>query len=135
MRTRSSLNNENEENPLRRTTKRRLSRKRALYPLYYTRSCKAKFHNLPDEIIVKIFLFLPHDELYQNVRQVCSRWRNLCLNPNVWIHVNVPEKIPTSVLSHWVKIARKLRSISMDSRFDAGEILPQVMFPIFCKHF
>lgn len=42
------------------------------------------FHDLPDELIVKIFSFLTTKELCQNVAPVCRKWRQISLDQSLW---------------------------------------------------
>lgn len=42
------------------------------------------FHDLPDELIVKIFSYLSTQELCQNVAPVCRKWRQISLDHSLW---------------------------------------------------
>ncbi|XP_045205172.2 F-box/LRR-repeat protein fbxl-1-like [Mercenaria mercenaria] len=42
------------------------------------------FHDLPDELIVKIFSYLTTKELCQNVAPICRKWRQISLDHSLW---------------------------------------------------
>ncbi|XP_060573018.1 F-box/LRR-repeat protein 7-like [Ruditapes philippinarum] len=42
------------------------------------------FHDLPDELIIKIFSFLTTKELCLNVAPVCRKWRQISLDNSLW---------------------------------------------------
>lgn len=48
--------------------------------------------DLPEEILLKIFSYLPHLELFSTVRYVCSRWNCVCMSQPLWKSLDVEEE-------------------------------------------
>jgi hypothetical protein len=47
----------------------------------------ACFHQLPDEILLKIFSYLSIDDLSQSIRNVCTRWRTVSEDDEIWFNL------------------------------------------------
>lgn len=77
---------------------------------------------LPDEILIHIFSFLNHEELYGNVRAVCCRWYRLILTPSLWKTIRASSLVPTGVVCKWIEHSPLLRSISLIDRNDMNSV-------------
>lgn len=81
---------------------------------------------LPEEILIYIFSFLNHEELYKNVRCVCKRWYCLVSTPTLWKSITVDKHIPTEVLCKWIEHSPLLEEISFVNRNDMNTVAERV---------
>lgn len=79
-------------------------------------------NNLPNEILFKIFSYIPHAELYYSVKRVCRRWKSIAGDSALWKSIRAPEEIPTEVLVEWIKHSTLLTELSIINRNDANLI-------------
>ncbi|XP_052079059.1 F-box/LRR-repeat protein 7-like [Mytilus californianus] len=54
---------------------------------------KSIIHNLPEEVLLKIFSYLSQYELFVNVKNVCSLWKNYSLSSSLWKHIDVQKEL------------------------------------------
>jgi hypothetical protein len=52
--------------------------------------CSSVIERLPYEMIVKIFSYVPHDDLCGNVRLVCQRFNAVSYDASLWAEVSFP---------------------------------------------
>lgn len=78
--------------------------------------------DLPNEILFKIFSYIPQWELYFKVKKVCRRWNSIATDPALWKTIRAPEEIPTEVLVEWIKHSSLLTELSIINRNDANII-------------
>lgn len=101
--------------------------KRCPVPFHYkTRSRGAKIEDLPVEIIIKIFSYLSLEDLYKNVRFVNYNWWCTASSPCLWTIIKAGPDISTNMLSNWLDMAPRLKTLVIDFRVDAGVILSKV---------
>lgn len=77
-------------------------------------------NDLPNEILLRIFAYIPQPELYYNVKKVCRRWSSIAIDNTLWKSIYAPEEIPTEVLVEWIKHSRLLTHLSIINRNDAN---------------
>jgi hypothetical protein len=51
-------------------------------------ACFSVIESLPDEILTKILSYVPHDDLFGNVRLVCHRFNAISYDPSLWGEVS-----------------------------------------------
>lgn len=79
--------------------------------------------NLPDELIILIFSFLPKIHLHKSVALVSKRFFSLTINPSLWRRISADGgQIPTKVLSCWIKRAKNLQVLKLHGRTDINII-------------
>lgn len=98
--------------------------------LYNTRSKRIRFDELPVEILTHIFSYLSHEDLFQNIRPVCSVFLYAASSQSLWKKIQVGPEVSTEMLERWLEISPKLRILELNSRLDAAVILKKV----FCKY-
>ncbi|XP_063411583.1 uncharacterized protein LOC134694501 [Mytilus trossulus] len=49
--------------------------------------------DLPEEVLLKIFSYLSHYELFVNVKNVCSMWKNFSLSPPLWKNIDLQKEL------------------------------------------
>lgn len=81
---------------------------------------------LPNEILLQIFSYLSVNDLYYNVRRVCSRWQQLSMLSPSWRRVSAGNNIPTEDLHNWIQFSPVIRHIQISDRTDADFILEAV---------
>lgn len=79
-------------------------------------------NDLPNEILLKIFSYLPQSELYYSVKRVCRRWNSIATDTALWRSICAPEELPTEVLVEWIKRSTLLTHLSIINRNDANLI-------------
>ncbi|KAK9874888.1 hypothetical protein WA026_005700 [Henosepilachna vigintioctopunctata] len=81
------------------------------------------FDDIPQEILVVIFSFIPKVELSRNLSLVCKKWKTVTSTPSLWKSIQAGRNIPTNVLSKWVKESPLLQEIHLVNRNDTDEIV------------
>ncbi|KAF7284769.1 hypothetical protein GWI33_021637, partial [Rhynchophorus ferrugineus] len=84
------------------------------------------FSFLPDEILVYIFSFLPHEQLYKNVKPVCKRWNSIVSTPTLWKKILADKNIPTNILCRWLEHSPLLEHVCFVDRDDMNLIADKV---------
>ncbi|KAJ8937497.1 hypothetical protein NQ318_011496 [Aromia moschata] len=77
---------------------------------------------LPDEILLLIFSFLSHKELYTAVRCVCKRWYVLTSSPVLWKRITAQHEVPSNILCKWIEHSPLLREVSLKERSDINTV-------------
>ncbi|KAH1019241.1 hypothetical protein HUJ04_009087 [Dendroctonus ponderosae] len=78
---------------------------------------------LPDEILIHIFSYLTHEELYFSARAVCKRWSTLVPTPSLWRSITGHSGISTNMLCNWIEHAPLLKAIRLYHRRDMNIIV------------
>ncbi|XP_030751831.1 S-phase kinase-associated protein 2-like [Sitophilus oryzae] len=81
---------------------------------------------IPDEILVHIFSFLSHQELFDSVKCVCSRWFRVVCTPTLWKTISADNSIPTNSLCGWLEHAPLLKKASFLNRNDMNFIINKI---------
>ncbi|VEN44539.1 unnamed protein product, partial [Callosobruchus maculatus] len=76
------------------------------------------FSALPNEVMVHIFSYLTHEELYKIARCVCKRWYLLVSSPVLWKRITVKQNVPSSVLLKWLENSPLLKELNLTGRGD-----------------
>ncbi|XP_045469312.1 uncharacterized protein LOC123676986 [Harmonia axyridis] len=84
------------------------------------------FDDLPQEIIVHIFSFLPGIEITKNISLVCKKWNQISSTPSLWKHIRADQQVPTNILLKWVQNSPLLRELHLSHRNDTDEIVRAV---------
>lgn len=78
---------------------------------------------VPDEILIHIFSYLTHEELYLTARAVCRRWNALVSTPSLWKSIRAHSGISTNMLCQWIEHSPLLRSIHLCHRKDMNIVV------------
>ncbi|KAL3277002.1 hypothetical protein HHI36_012364 [Cryptolaemus montrouzieri] len=107
--------------------KRKNSRKypKNIVPAKRVRS-SCYFDDLPPEIIVHIFSFIPIAELSKNICLVCKKWKKMLATPSLWKTIEADREVPTKILSKWVRDSPLLQQIHLSNRNDTDEIVSTI---------
>ena len=55
---------------------------------------KPTISDLPEEVLLEVFSYLTHFDIFQNVRNVCVGWKHLSECACLWKCIDVRKKIP-----------------------------------------
>lgn len=81
---------------------------------------------LPEEILIYIFSFLPHEDLYRSVRYVNKKWHALTYCPLLWRKITAKGEIPTEALCKWIEHSPQLTELNLQERSDVNLITEKV---------
>nr|CAI5848200.1 unnamed protein product [Callosobruchus analis] len=81
---------------------------------------------LPNEVMVKIFSYLTHEELYKTARCVCKRWYLLASSPVLWKKITAQQNVPSSVLFKWLEHSPLLKELNLTGRSDIDFVTNKV---------
>ncbi|CAG9765395.1 unnamed protein product [Ceutorhynchus assimilis] len=91
------------------------------------RQCRIDYTSLlPNEIMIKIFSLLPHEDLFRNIRCVNKRWYNLTKAPTLWRIISADRKVPSSILRKWIRHSPLLKEISFFNRDDMDVLIEYI---------
>ncbi|XP_017769716.1 PREDICTED: uncharacterized F-box/LRR-repeat protein C02F5.7-like [Nicrophorus vespilloides] len=85
-----------------------------------------QLNDLPNEVLLKIFSYIPVKELFYNIRPVCKRYKDLAMSPILWKSIEVENEVPTTTLKQWIKSAKLLKYLSLRHRHDINSLAEEV---------
>jgi len=77
-------------------------------------------NDIPTELLLHIFSYLPQRDLFITTDQVCQYWRQLCLSPPLWKHVKY--SAIRGDCSHSVEQLLQIQSYVTQLKIAAGDI-------------
>ncbi|XP_063908679.1 uncharacterized protein LOC135126582 [Zophobas morio] len=83
-------------------------------------------NSLPNEILLYIFSFLHIEDLYFNVRPVCTRWHAIAMMSSAWTNVSASRNIPTHIVKRWIQSSPLIKRFKISNRNDADVIVENV---------
>ncbi|CAH1976903.1 unnamed protein product [Acanthoscelides obtectus] len=84
------------------------------------------FSTLPNEVMIKIFSYLTHEELYKTARCVCTRWYVLASAPVLWKTITAQQNVPSNVLLKWLEHSPLLQELNLTGRDDVDVVTGKV---------
>ncbi|CAH0548551.1 unnamed protein product [Brassicogethes aeneus] len=87
---------------------------------------KCYINSLPDEIMTKIFSYIPNKFLYFQARAVCRKWKKITCAPELWKKIIAGKNITTQSLECWITMATHLTEINLKQRCDINYITQQL---------
>lgn len=86
-----------------------------------------RFHDVPEEVVLKIFKYLSHSQLHGSICRVCRQWHRICQDKALYKYLNLDAKLSLDVI---VRIFRKystsVQSLVISGRKDTNRILKMV---------
>lgn len=90
------------------------------------------FASLPNEILLYIFSFLSHHEMYTVVRCVCKRWYMLTSSPVLWKKITAKREVPSDILCKWIEHSPLLKEVNLKERTDINAVTEKLS--TYCKN-
>lgn len=103
----------------------------AIIPAKRLRNCDYSA-NLPNEILLYIFSFLSHKELYTVVRCVCKRWYMLTSSSILWRKITAQNEVPSNILYKWIENSPLLKEVNLKERNDINTVTEKLSK--YCKN-
>ncbi|XP_018569914.1 uncharacterized F-box/LRR-repeat protein C02F5.7-like [Anoplophora glabripennis] len=116
---------------LRNQSKAHMPYSEAFIPAKRLRNCDYSA-SLPNEILLYIFSFLSHKELYKIARCVCKRWYMLTSSPVLWKKITAQNEVPSNILCKWIENSPLLKEVNLRERSDINTVTEKLSK--YCKN-
>lgn len=85
------------------------------------------FHDLPEEVVLKIFKYLSHSQLHSSISCVCFQWHRICQDKELYKFVSLDAELSLDViLSIFQRFSVFVHSLVINGRTDTNQILKRV---------
>ncbi|KAB0798474.1 hypothetical protein PPYR_09467 [Photinus pyralis] len=86
------------------------------------------YHNLPSEILVRIFEHLEESEIRKSVMLVCRQWKFAATRPVLWKKLHIyGERVPTNFICQRIRCLPYLTTIHLREISEPAFIIRQIM--------
>jgi hypothetical protein len=86
-----------------------------------------RFHDLHEEVVLKIFKYLPHSQLHDSTSRVCRQWQRICQDKTLYKHVSLDAKLSLDVvIDIFQKYSTFVQCLVVKGRRDTNQILKMV---------